>query len=375
MTYNLFMKLVIVGGHLTPALAVIQALPKDTEVVYIGRKYAMEGDAALSLEYQTITAMGIPFVNITAARLQRAFTRHTLPSLTKMPRGMMQAFRILKKTKPDAILSFGGYLSVPVCFAGYLLKIPIIIHEQTQGAGMANKIVSFFATKVCISFPSSGKFFPKEKTVLTGNPILKATPTKVAEAYKKQNERLSLLLITGGSQGSHAMNVLVQAILPELLTKFQIIHQTGDAKEFHDFATLEDMRKGLSLDLRRRYTITKFIDPNDIQSLYQNADLVISRAGINTVLSLLLLQKPAFLIPLPHGQRNEQLNNAKLFKQSGLGEYMIQNFITPEKLLAEIVKMDENRGHYKNNTGDALRQLHAHAAEHIIALLPHAKKN
>src|SRR5258706_6503348 len=167
------------------------------------------------------------------------------------------------------------------------------------------------------------------------------------------------------------MNMLIRAILPELLTEFQVIHQTGDAKEFYDFETLEGVRKGLSPDLRKRYHVVKFIDPGDMQLVYRNADLVISRAGINTVLALLLLQKPAFLIPLPHGQHNEQLNNAKMFKESGLGEYMIQNFITPEKLLAEIIKMKENIKTYKNDNNDVLQHIHVHAAENIIALLTH----
>src|SRR5437879_2705078 len=113
------MKIAIIGGHLTPALAVIRALPKDADVVYIGRKYAMEGDKAESLEYQIITTLGIPFVILHASRLQRQLTRHTIPSLARMPKGMMEAFKILKKQKPDIILSFGGYVSIPVCFAAY----------------------------------------------------------------------------------------------------------------------------------------------------------------------------------------------------------------------------------------------------------------
>src|SRR3990167_6775375 len=165
------MKIVIIGGHLTPALSVIEALPKDAQILYIGRKYSLEGDKALSLEYQAITKKGIPFSAIKTGRLQRRITRYTLPSLVKIPYGFGQSLTILRRFKPNVVVGFGGYVSLPVILAAKTLKIPIVIHEQTLEAGFTNKIVAGFADKICISFESSHKYFPKEKTVLTGNPI------------------------------------------------------------------------------------------------------------------------------------------------------------------------------------------------------------
>ena len=138
------MKVVIVGGHLAPALSVIEVLPKDTEILFIGRKYALEGDNALSLEYKTITSMNISFVGLNTGRLQRKLTKFTFFSLMKLPFGIIKSFLILLKFKPDVVVGFGGYVSIPVAFCAYLLRIPIVIHEQTMEAGLANKFVSFF---------------------------------------------------------------------------------------------------------------------------------------------------------------------------------------------------------------------------------------
>src|SRR5690242_4478734 len=146
------MKLLITGGHLTPALGVLQNLPRGVEVLYVGRKYALEGDNALSLEYQTITKMGIPFANLVTGRIQRKLTKHTLSSFFKIPSGFYDAFKIIKTYHPDVILGFGGYVAVPICVIGSLLKIPIVIHEQTVSAGIANKLLARFADKICISW-------------------------------------------------------------------------------------------------------------------------------------------------------------------------------------------------------------------------------
>ena len=153
------MKVAIVGGHLSPALAVAEKL-KDQEVFYIGRKYTFEGDMGISLESQEMEKLNVPFFDLKTARLQRKFTKHTLPSLLKFPAGFIQAYKILIKIKPDVVLGFGGYLFLPVALAAKLLKIPVVVHEQTLEAGFTNKFVSKFAKKICLSWESSKKYFP-----------------------------------------------------------------------------------------------------------------------------------------------------------------------------------------------------------------------
>jgi UDP-N-acetylglucosamine--N-acetylmuramyl-(pentapeptide) pyrophosphoryl-undecaprenol N-acetylglucosamine transferase len=374
------MKLLIVaggGGHFAPALAVIQKLPKTVEVMVAGRKYAFEADKALSLEYQTCHKLGIKFASITTGRLQRDFSRHSLNMFVKMPIGFLQSVKTLKDFKPDIILSFGGYVSLPVCLAARFLNIPIIIHEQTFGAGLANKIVGKFAQKILISWEQSKKFFPGDKVILTGNPLRKLSSPNSSHFAKASrdrqfsipNEKLPLIYITGGSGGSHDINVLIEQSLEKLLEKYIVIHQTGDAKEFSDFDRLEKKKETFSLKLQQRYVATKFVEPDQVFGILEKADLVICRSGINTVTELLSIGKPALFIPLPYGQQNEQLTNALFVKRLGLAEIAEQKNLTSDSLLSLINTMLKNVDSYKKHSNDAKKLIDKNAAEKIITII------
>lgn len=323
------MKIVIVGGHFSPALAVIEKL-KNEEVYYFGRKHVFEGDKALSLEYTEIEKLKIPFYAINTGRLQRKFTRHTISSLLKFPGGFIQTFRTLKKIEPDVVLGFGGYLFLPVAVSAWILKIPIVIHEQTLGAGFTNKIVSKLAKRICISWKSSEEFFPSSKIVLTGNPV-KQEIIDVGKAAKKENE-IPVIYITGGSGGAHAINLLVEQTLNRLLQKYNILHQTGDSQVYKDYERLEKLKN-------KHYECRKFLTPKESAFVMESADLVVGRAGINTVTELIYLQKAAFLIPIPVGQKNEQLKNAEYFTSLGLGDYIEQSALTPDIFVSKIDSM------------------------------------
>jgi UDP-N-acetylglucosamine--N-acetylmuramyl-(pentapeptide) pyrophosphoryl-undecaprenol N-acetylglucosamine transferase len=337
------MKIVIIGGHFSPALAVIEKI-KTEELFYIGRKYTFEGDKAISLEYVEITKLGIPFYEINTARLQRKFTKQTIISLTKFPSGFLQALKILRQIRPNVVVGFGGYVSVPVVLAAYFLKIPIIIHEQTLEIGLANKIAARIANKICISWESSRKYFPPNKTVLTGNPLQASILN--AKPISKKND-LPVLYITGGSSGSHALNLLVEESLSKLLEQFKVIHQTGDAKEFADYKRLEEVKNKLNSNLSKNYHLQKFYTAGEAVNNLQTADLVVGRAGINTITELIYFQKPAFLIPLPFAQREEQLKNALFLKELGLGELGLQKTLTADIFQATIAKMFANLNNYK----------------------------
>lgn len=364
------MKLLIVaggGGHFAPALATIEQLPKNWEVLVVGRKYVFEADKTPSLEYQTAEKLGIKFESITTGRLQRNFSRHSLNMLLKMPVGFLQATNIIKNFKPDIVLSFGGYVSLPVCMAARFLNIPIIIHEQTFGAGLANKVISKFADKVCISWEQSKKFFPAKKVILTGNPIKRYEGRSMK--YKVFDEGLPIVFVTGGSSGAHAINILIENILEKLLEKYIIIHQTGDAKEYGDFDRIQKKKENLPQKLQNRYIMMKFVEPKDFYSFLEKADLVISRSGINTVTELLYLGKPALFIPLALGQRNEQLTNALFAKNLGLAEILEQKNLTGDELFIYINNMLKNIYSYKKHETDAKKLIHKDAAQKIISII------
>lgn len=366
------MKIIIVGGHLSPALAVIERLPKEAQVLFIGRKYALEGDKAFSLEYQKIISLGIRFINLTTGRLQRKFTRHTLTSLLKLPIGFVQALKILSIDKPDVVVCFGGYVQIPVAAAAYVLHIPVIIHEQTRKAGLANKLIAPFAKTVCISWPESAVYFPKNKTILTGLPLRKEF-FQNRSLTKDVNRKT--IYITGGSLGAHAINILIEGTLHKLLESFYIIHQTGDAKEYNDYERLEKIKDQLPKHLQGRYKLAKFIDPKDTAQIMNSADLIISRSGMNTVAELMYLEKPCLLIPLPHGQTSEQLGNALSVEKLGIARVLRQEELTPEILYSQITQFIAKLDSSRFNRGKSLQTkklINYDAAEKIVQIIVHS---
>mgnify|MGYP001604277415 CR=1 FL=1 len=366
------MKIVLVGGHLSPALAVIEALPKDTKILFVGRKHALEGDKALSLEFKTVNQLNIPFVSLNTGRWQRKFTRYTIPSFFKLPSAIFRSFLALIRFKPDVVVGFGGYVSLPVVLCAYCLRIPIVIHEQTLEAGFANRFLARLATKICISWQTSRHYFPKEKVVLTGNPIRQFTINN--SQLTKDKNKLPTIYITGGSSGSHFINTLIGEIIKELLERYIVIHQTGDAQEFHDFDRLAKIRQSLPLKLRERYEILKFVDPSEVGEILNRVSLVVSRSGMNIVTELIYFGKPALLIPLPFSQNNEQLKNAKFLEKMGLGKVLQQDDIDSKSLFQAIDLAFHNIGNYKINKNEFKSTPYKNAAQNIISVINYVAK-
>ena len=367
------MRILITGGHLSPALSVLPLFKKD-KVLYVGRKYALEGDSSYSLEYKTIRDLKIPFFAITSGRLQRKFTRRTIPSLLKLPIGFFQSFYILIKFRPDAVLAFGSYVSLPVIITAFLLRIPVVIHEQTMGAGASNRFAGRFAAKICVSWPTSVRYFPKNKIVVTGNPLRQEIIEKQETENGKQETRsLPFVYITGGSLGSHFINDMVKNSIKELSANFQILHQTGDSKKYKDFDSLEKIKGELG-ENKDNYTVKKFLSPKESAEALASADIVVSRSGINTVCELLYLGKPSLLIPLPFSQNNEQLENARFLKHQGLGEVLEQKNITPENFIKTLENIYNNIGTYKANGVKAKKLIDESSAFKIAEVVKHVYK-
>lgn len=368
------MKIVLVGGHLSPALALLESLSKSDEVVFFGRKFAFAIDTQPSLEYQTLSALCVRFVEITTGRIQRNMSLNSLREFAKIPGGFLQAYKELQIIRPDVVVGFGGYLSVPVCLAAKKLGIPVVIHEQTLEAGLANKLISRFADKVCVSWENSEQYFPKEKVVLTGNPVKKFGSEKSTFTLLEREKNLPLIYVTGGSTGAHALNQLVEGCLQTLLEKYRIVHQTGDASEFDDFGRLCALQARLPVHLQVRYHIEKFIPPASVGDIMQQASLIVSRSGINTVTEILHFGVPVLFIPLPIGQRNEQLKNAEFVKKIGLAEITHQRLTTSDVLVQKITKMFENIDLYKAHKDNAKSYVVLDAAQKILGVLSYVVK-
>lgn len=363
-----YMKILVTGAHFTPAAATIEELKKMgvLELVYVGRRTTLEGDSTQSIESKVLPSLGVKFIPIIAGRLQRSLTVFTLFSFLKIPIGFLQAFFIVLSEKPDVILSFGGYVAVPIVIVGWLFSIPIIIHEQALVPGLANRISSVFADKIAVSF--EGSPFKDEKIILTGLPIRRDI-IRISRGVNlshprgglDRHRRLPIILIMGGNQGSHVINLAVEQCLNRLLKLAEVYHQTGDSKH-RDFERLERLGKSRGLGiLGERYTVKKWIG-EEYGEVLQEADLVVSRAGINTLIELALLGKPALLIPIPNVEQNK---NAGYFKGLGLVKVLPQSKLSAETLLENIITMLKSLGHLKIKAKEAKKVIVPDAANRL----------
>jgi len=359
-------KIIITGGHLTPAQAVIAELEKrgGWKIYYLGRKYSLEGKKIASVESVMIPSMGAQFISVPAGRLQRKLSLHTFLSLFRIPLAFVYAFFFLAKTRPGVFLSFGGYVSVPIVVAGWIWRIPILTHEQTTVLGLANKINSFFASKVLVSFPESLRYFPRQKVVLTGNPIRKEIfSSRVSPiASHMSSEKLPLIYITGGNQGAKIINQAVVEILPKLLEKYRVIHQCGKL----DYQRLQTPDSRLTARLKKRYLLTDYVGLQDIGWVLNRADLVISRSGANIVSDLAALGKVAILIPIPWTSENEQVKNAALLVKAGTSIVLLQLDLSGQSLLEKVKKVMKNLSKYQANGFKAKRLIKLDAAKMIV---------
>jgi len=358
------MKIIFTGGHFSPAYALIERLKQKNSILVVGRKYAFEGNISESYEYKVCQKFEIPFKELETGRLQRSFTKHTIPSLMRTVKGFSDSVKILKEEKPEVVVTFGGYISLPVALAAYFLKIPIALHDQTLKPGLSAKIVSKFADCNMVSFESSKKYFPKERTIITGNPIrsdiLKGGSTLSIP------DHLPIIYVTGGSSGSHILNKAIEGILGELVKNYIVIHQSGDNKELGDFQVLKEKREELPEEYRKNYILKKFYLPAEVGDILKKTSIIISRAGINTVTELIATGTVGLLVPLLFGKLTEQKENAVFFKERGLGEYIEQEELTPELMLSKIQSMMENYTQYTDNRSAALKYVTLDAADKII---------
>lgn len=360
------MKVLVTGGHVTPALACIDILlhTPSVEIIFVGRKYMSMGEKNLSLEYQEVIARKIPFINLTAGRLTRALNINAFFNMVCIPLGFLQALAIVLIEKPDKIVSFGGYLALPIAIVASIYQIPVYTHEQTISPGLANRIIGFFAKKVFLSFAESQRYFSPSKTVLTGNPVRKEV-FEAKESSLHVPKHKKVLYITGGSLGSHEINQHVEKLLPELLAQYVIIHQTGNVSQFNDYERLSTKRHALSEEMQKSYILKKHILADEIGNVYAHTDLLVSRAGANTFAEIIALHKPAILIPLPISAYGEQQHQAEILKEAGVAE-IFDETQESAKLLEMIDTMMKDRESYKGNFKKLSSLYSKNAAKEIV---------
>lgn len=327
-------KIILTGGgtagHVTPNLALLPALQKaGYEVRYIGSYQGMER--------KLIEQAGIPYDGISSGKLRRYFDWKNFSDPFRVLKGCSEARKLLKKYKPDVIFSKGGFVAVPVVLAAKHYKIPVIIHESDMTPGLANKICIPSAAKICCNFPETMKYLPADKAVLTGSPIreelLKGDRTS-GLSYAHLSSDKPVLLVIGGSLGSVAVNKAVRSILPRLLSHYQVIHICGKGN-------LEE-----SLIGTEGYVQYEYVDA-PLKHLFAAADLVISRAGANSICELLALRKPNLLIPLSaSASRGDQILNANSFEKQGFSKVLEEESLSEDTLYHAVENLYQNRQTY-----------------------------
>lgn len=327
-------KIVLTGGgtagHVTPNLALLPSLKeRGYEIRYIG--------SYNGIERKLIEGAGIEYSGISSGKLRRYFDLKNFSDPFRVLKGYAEARKLIKKFRPDVVFSKGGFVAVPVVLAAKHYKIPAIIHESDMTPGLANKICIPSAAKVCCNFPETMAYLPPQKAVLTGSPIRKELlegDRLTGLNYSGLSASRPILLVIGGSLGSVTVNNAVRKLLPTLLGTYQIIHICGKGN-------LDE-----SLIGRSGYVQYEYVDA-PLRHLFAAADLVISRAGANSICEILALRKPNLLIPLSaSASRGDQILNARSFEKQGFSKVLEEEQISDGSLLSAIQELFQNRHQY-----------------------------
>jgi UDP-N-acetylglucosamine--N-acetylmuramyl-(pentapeptide) pyrophosphoryl-undecaprenol N-acetylglucosamine transferase len=317
------------GGHIYPAIAIATGLKRKfpySNILFVGTDRG--------LEKELVKKAGFPLKTIRVKGFRRKLSFDTLVSIRELAYGALDSIRIIKREKPDIVIGTGGYVAGPVILFASLMGVRSVIHEQNVSPGVTNRILSLFVDRIAISFSDSMQYFPKGKTVLTGNPIRKDITGGIRhEALKKfgLSPDLPVVLCFGGSQGAARINDAILHVIEAIkdTRKFQLIHITG--KNHYEKIKGLMVNKGIDPDRSGHIIVRPYI--YEMQDAYAAADLVVCRAGALSISELNASGKPAILIPLPTAANRHQDFNANFMEQNGAAVVIFEEELSGEKLV------------------------------------------
>ena len=319
------------GGHIFPAIAIADAFRRrhpDAEILFVGAKGKMEMDR--------VPKAGYPIEGLWISGFKRELSLDNLSFPFKLISSLCKAKKILKRFKPDAVVGVGGFASGPIMRKATAMKIPVVIQEQNSFPGVTNKIVAPKAARICVAYENMERWFPKDKIVLTGNPLrnnVVATEGKREEGARffGLDPQKPIILLVGGSQGALGINKGISAKLAMFRdVDCQMIWQTG---KFYIERAEREIR---NLGLEDRVKPVVFIDRMDLA--YASADVVISRAGAMSISELSLVKKAVVFVPLPTAAEDHQTKNAMSLVEKDAA-MMVKNSETEEKLLPTVFEL------------------------------------
>lgn len=341
------------GGHIYPAIAIAQEFLSrgdDRRVVFVGTRYGLEKDIIPKAGYD------LEFVSVRG--LKGKSILGTITNLARIPLAFFQAWRLISRYQPDALLGVGGYASGPVLAVGSLRRRPTMVQEQNAFPGLTNRILSKFVGTMAVAFPKALEIFGRDG-VVTGNPVRREFFENVGEATPGK----SRLLIFGGSQGSHILNRTMAACLPlleDLQGSLEIVHQTGPREH-------EEVRRSYDDSAFRGATVTPFID--DMAKEMGRATFVLCRSGAITIGELAALGRPAILVPFALASDNHQEFNARSVEERGGAVVITEKELTAESLAAAIRSMATDRDRTREMAAKAASLGAPDATSRIVDLL------
>ncbi|MBO5820389.1 MAG: undecaprenyldiphospho-muramoylpentapeptide beta-N-acetylglucosaminyltransferase [Alistipes sp.] len=347
------------GGHIYPAVAVAEALKRkwgeDVELLFVGAEGKME--------MEKIPALGYRVEGLPVAGLQRRLTLKNLALPFKVVSSIRRAKRIIREFGADIVVGFGGYASAPVLWAAQRLGVPTIIQEQNSYAGLTNKLLSKRAKRICVSYDNMERFFPKERIVMTGNPLrgrFSADGANRAEAlsYYGLSQELPVVLVVGGSLGTRTLNEMMKAWILTLdgTAPVQVIWQTG---KFYE----KEMQQFLKEHPTKNIWQGAFIDRMDYA--YAAADVVLSRSGACTVSELCLVAKPTIFVPSPNVSEDHQTKNAMALVEKGAAE-IVRDSEAVARGMVEAVALAKDEQRLERLKANIAKLAIADAAERVV---------
>ncbi len=315
------------AGHVTPNIALIEALREENwEIHYIGTQNGMERDLISRLS-------DVEYHSVPSGKLRRYFDIKNFTDPFKVLAGSVKAAHLIGQIKPNIVFSKGGFVSVPVVYGAWLHRVPVIVHESDMTSGLANRLSAPFSCAVCTTFPEAAKA-AGAKGVCTGTPMRR----DLFMGRREEGLRICgfsgtrpVLMMTGGSLGAQAVNAALREALPQLTRVFDVAHLCGrgnlddSLNNFTGYRQFEYMRE-------------------EMAHVYAMSDVIVSRAGSNTLCEILALNKPALLIPYPKGaSRGDQILNAESFRARGMCHVLMQEDMTADTLTQGVVEVYKQR--------------------------------
>jgi UDP-N-acetylglucosamine--N-acetylmuramyl-(pentapeptide) pyrophosphoryl-undecaprenol N-acetylglucosamine transferase len=337
------MKLLFTGGGTLGSVMPLLAVLEELKLRDPGLDFLWVGTGK-GPEKQIVETGGAHFKSIISTKLRRYFDARNFFAPFFIVLAFFQSFFLLRKERPSIVVSAGGFVGLPLIWAAWCQKIPILIHQEDAIPGLANRLAAPFAKKITVTFPKSADAYPKNKTAILGNPVraeISGYSKQVGAEYFNLSSKLPVLFITGGGTGSDFLNNLLWENLDELTSIAEIIHSAGRGKaiptisgnpRYHQYEILTD----------------RYVDALAL------ADLVVSRAGMSALSEFAAMSKPAFLIPLP----GHQEENARILEEAGAAIVLKQKDATPKKFLEAVRDLLENaekRAEFGKNIHQAIK--------------------